>query len=197
MRTIAAVTLLFLVTYPAIGQEEETLIEGTIESGGFGGPVVKIGNLNGETGVLVGGRGGWIINHSFILGGGGYGLATNVRAKTLGPNGERYLTFGYGGLELEYVPESNKLTHISIMTLIGAGGLGWRDHDVFISGRDENVDAFFVLEPAVNVTLNITTFFRISAGGSYRYITGLTSEASTNANLSGPLAVLTFRFGKF
>ena len=29
--------------------------------------------LNGENAVLVGGRGGWIINHSFVLGGAGYG----------------------------------------------------------------------------------------------------------------------------
>lgn len=196
MKTIAILATLLFLAFPVLAQEEETLIKGDVEHGGFGGPVVKLGSLNGESGVLVGGRGGWIINHAFILGGGGYGLVTNVKAKTLGPNGERYLEFGYGGLELEYIPESNKLIHLSFMTLIGGGGVGWRDDNEPMSFRRES-EAFFIVEPAVQATLNVTPFFRISAGVSYRYVSGLDSKVSSNADLSGPSGVLTLRFGKF
>jgi len=195
MKTSALIPALLLITLPLLAQEE-TLVKGDIESGGFGGPVVKFGTFNGELGVLVGGRGGWIINHSFILGGGGYGLANNVRAKTLGPNGERYVNFGYGGLELEYIPQSDKLVHLSFMVLIGAGGVGWRDEDVGVSRNSEG-DAFFIVEPAVHATLNVTKYFRISAGASFRVISGVNSDVSSNASLGGPSAVLTFRFGKF
>ncbi|NIN69246.1 MAG: hypothetical protein GTO63_32105, partial [Anaerolineae bacterium] len=59
-----------------VAQEPETLIEGDVRHGGFGGPVVKFTEVNNEFGVLVGGRGGWIINDSFVLGAGGYGLVT-------------------------------------------------------------------------------------------------------------------------
>jgi hypothetical protein len=195
MRTTWIVLLLYIGTGFAVAQEE-TLISGDIESGGFGGPVVKLGSFNGETGVLVGGRGGWIINHSFIIGGGGYGLANDVKARTPGPNGDRYLNFGYGGLELEYIWEPNRLTHYSVLMLIGAGGLSWRDDNVRMGITPEN-DDFFVLEPEVNFTVNVTTYFRISAGASYRLISGVQSGASTNADLSGPSGVLTLRFGKF
>lgn len=196
MKKIAALLILCLIALPTFAQEEETLVSGEIESGGFGGPVLKVGSFNGEAGLMIGGRGGWIINHSFIIGGGGYGLVNNVKANTLGPLGERYLNFGYGGLELEYIPASNRLYHLSFKTLIGGGGVGFRDQN-FDYHRDGDQDAFFVLEPEVNATMNVTKYFRISAGVSYRYISGVNSLASSNADLSGPSGVLTFRFGKF
>ena len=193
MKTLALGAALLIIALPLYAQEE-TLIKGKIESGGFGGPVVKFGMINGETGVLMGGRGGWIINHTFIVGGGGYGLATNVRAKTPGPNGERYVNFGYGGLELEYVPQSNKLVHLSFMMLIGGGGVGWRDE---AGGNNSADDAIFIVEPAVHATLNVTEVFRISAGASFRLISSVSYGATSNASLGGPSVFLTFRFGKF
>jgi len=196
MKTASVVMLLCLGIFSAFAQEE-TLISGEIESGGFGGPVLKLGSFNGETAILVGGRGGWILNHSFIIGGGGYGLANDVKAKVPGPYGERYLNFGYGGLELEYVSQSDRLIHFSFQTLIGAGALSWRDEDVRVGMRDSDSDTFFIVEPGANVTLNVTTYFRISGGISYRFISGVQSPASSSPDLSGPSGVLTFRFGKF
>jgi hypothetical protein len=196
MKTTGFILMMCLVTFPALAQEE-TLITGDIQSGGFGGPVAKITSMNGEAGILVGGRGGWIINHSFIIGGGGYGLANNIRAKVLGPNGERYLNFGYGGVELEYVSQPARLIHLSYMMLIGGGGVNWRDENLRAGSMNQESDSFFILEPEVNVTLNVTQYFRMSAGVSYRYISGSSSAASSNADLSGPSGVIVFRFGKF
>lgn len=194
---IASIVVLLCLGLVAAFAQEETLINGRIESGGFGGPVLKIGSFNGEAALLMGGRGGWIINHSFIIGGGGYGLVNDVKAKVPGPYGERYLNFGYGGLELEYISEPNRLINFSIQTLIGAGGLSWRDPDIRIDMHNNNGDTFFIVEPGINATLNVTTCFRISGGVSYRYISGVQAPASSNADLSGPSGVLTFRFGKF
>ncbi len=194
---IAVVAILLCVGMFTAFAQEETLISGPVESGGFGGPVLKVGSFNGEAAILVGGRGGWIINHSFVIGGGGYGLANNVKAKVLGPYGERYLNFGYGGLELEYISEPHRLINFSFQTLIGAGGLGWRDEDVQVGMRGSDSDTFFIVEPGVNATLNVTTYFRISGGVSYRFISGVQAAASSNPDLSGPSGVLTFRFGQF
>jgi hypothetical protein len=194
---IAGVVVLLCIGIFSVFAQEETLINGPIENGGFGGPVLKIGSFNGEAAILVGGRGGWIINHSFIIGGGGYGLVNDVKAKVLGPYGERYLNFGYGGLELEYISQPTRLTNFSFQTLIGAGGLSWRDEAVQVGMRNSDSDTFFIVEPGVNVTLNVTTYFRMSGGISYRFISGVQSPASSNPDLSGPSGVLTFRFGKF
>lgn len=192
---IAGIVILLSVGIFSAFAQEETLINGSIENGGFGGPVLKIGSFNGEAAILVGGRGGWIVNHSFIIGGGGYGLANDVKAKVAGPYGERFLNFGYGGVELEYISEPNRLINFSVQTLIGGGGLGWRDENGGM--RNSDSDSFFIVEPGVNVTVNVTTYFRFSGGISYRFISGVQSPASSNPDLSGPSGVVTFRFGKF
>jgi hypothetical protein len=187
--------LLLAFALPAFAQEE-TLITGEIESGGFGGPVLKITNINGENAVMVGGRGGWIINHTFVLGGGGYGLVTDVQAKTT-DSIHQYIQLGYGGLEMEFIPASNDLLHLSVGLLVGGGGVGYKpnDNDGYNSMQKNN--AFFVLEPSVNINLNVTHYFRIAAGATYRYVSGLKSVVSTNTDLSGPSAILTLKFGRF
>jgi hypothetical protein len=82
--------------------------------------------------------------------------------------------------------------------LIGAGGVNYRD-EYYSSWEDWNYnsDEFFVLEPALNVELNITSFFRINAGASYRYISGINYDNLRNEDFSGFSGVLTFKFGSF
>jgi hypothetical protein len=197
MKKILLLTLILAFPILAVAQEE-TLISGDIESGGFGGPVLKITSLNGEGAVMFGGRGGWIINHSFVIGGGGYGVVNNINAKRLPTDTvQRFLEMGYGGLELEYIASSDDLIHLSIGLLIGGGGAGYKDENDDMFNSHRKMDSFFVLEPSVHANLNVTHFFRIAAGVSYRYVNGLKSSISTNADLSGPSAVLTFKFGKF
>lgn len=193
MRTLIVAVLLLTASSLTFGQAEH-LLEGEIESGGFGGPVLKVSSLGGATGVLVGGRGGWIINHTFILGGGGYGLANYVRAANPGPNGEPYINFGYGGLELEYVHNWQKLLHYSLGLLVGGGGVGWRGE--YNSG-EVDMRGFFVMEPWAEAHVNIVEFFRISGGISYRWVTGADSPVASDGKLSGVAGVLTLRFGSF
>ncbi|RPI02095.1 MAG: hypothetical protein EHM64_14620 [Ignavibacteriae bacterium] len=190
------IVLLLVVFSVSAFAQEQTLISGEIESGGFGGPVLKMTNINGENAVMIGGRGGWIINHSFILGGAGYGVVSDVKAKVT-DGIYQYIEMGYGGLDLEYIASSNDLVHLSIGVLVGGGGIGYKlnEMDGFNSSNDKN--AFFVLEPSVSANLNVTTYFRIAAGASYRYVSGLKSALSTNGDLSGPSANLTLKFGRF
>ncbi|MDZ7317795.1 MAG: hypothetical protein ONB11_01465 [candidate division KSB1 bacterium] len=197
MKQITLLLILLLAFAPAYAQQQ-TLISGQIEHGGFGGPVVKFSSINDRFGVLVGGRGGWIINHTLVLGGAGYGLVNDVPAKVPGLLGEEYLDFGYGGFEMEWIINSDKLLHFSVQTLIGAGAVNYRyqiNGARFSTHLDE--DEVFVLEPGLTLDLNVTPWFRFSAGGSYRYVTGVQSSASSNADLTGPSAVIMLRFGKF
>jgi hypothetical protein len=192
--------LLALILLPlSLYGQEKTLLEGEISHGGFGGPVVKFTSLNGDFGVLVGGRGGWIIDHTFVLGGGGYGLANNIGVgKTLNGN-DLSLNFGYGGFEMEYIQNSDELIHYSAYLLIGAGNVSYRYWDNELNDKDDfDNDQFFIAEPAVNVELNITSFFRLNAGLSYRFITGANYDNNIDdSDLQGLSGVLTLKFGKF
>jgi hypothetical protein len=195
MKTILLFAAFVLVALPIVAQEK-TLISGDIESGGYGGPVLQVTQINKQSAVLVGGVGGWIINHTIVLGGGGYGLVTDVTAKYPDPfYGSQYLTVGYGGLYLEYIASSDEVIHLTVGALVGAGNVGYKNQDMFNMNR--SMDNFFVLEPNIQVNLNVTEFFRISAGANFRWVTGVRNDITSDADLTGPSGMLILRFGKF
>lgn len=194
MKRFVLLLICILLAFPLIAQE--TLISGAIESGGYGGPFVKIGQINGKTGIFAGGQGGWIINHRFVLGGKGYGLANIVES---GGSENLKLEFGCGGALLEYIIASNKLIHFSIQSMIGAGGVQYAVKD-YRENRDAinyTTDAFFVLEPGINIILNFTRIFRLGAGASYRYVNGVSYESLTDSDLSGASFHILLKFGSF
>lgn len=184
IRHFLLLAALLPVSSPALAQEEKTLVGGELQSGGFGAPVVKISSTVDKFAVFVGGRGGWIINHTFVLGGGGYGLANDVRVPGIGS--ER-IEFGYGGLELEYINSSDNVIHFTVYTLIGGGGIS----------TDIGEDAVFVLEPSVNAELNITTYFRINAGAGYRWVSGVDTPGLSTSDMSAFVGQLSLKFGAF
>ena len=158
--------------------QEQTLLSGPIESGGFGGPVVKSSQVGNKFAVFAGGYGGWLVNHTFMIGGGGYGLVNNIDAPPVaqtyfGTTSTLRTQFGYGGLVLEYIGASDNLIHFTVGTLIGGGGVnyGYRyDWSNYNYNDVGNASACFVLEPNAGLELNITEFFRVDAGASYRLV---------------------------
>jgi hypothetical protein len=104
---------------------------------------------------------------------------------------------------LEFIASSNNLIHYSIGVLIGAGGVDYKRESDSHYNRMHKMDSFFVLEPSVQAILNITHFFRIAGGISYRYICGLNNISingedrilTTDNDLSGISATLTLKFG--
>jgi len=168
-----------------------------MDHGGFGGPVVKFTQVADKFGVFVGGRGGWIINHTLVLGGGGYGLA-NPHDFTLIVDGtERRLGLGYGGLEMEYINRWDEVAHLTAGLLIGGGGASWYDWRYQDWGFENYTDAFFVAEPTLSLEVNIVSFFRIAVGGSYRFVTSVDLVGLSDSDLSGGAGSITFKFGSF
>jgi hypothetical protein len=176
--------------------QEQTLVgSGDLTHGGYGGPVVRFTSIRGEGAVMAGGRGGWIINHRFVLGGAGYGLTSTVDARTPGPFGEPYLEFSYGGVTLEYVINSDRVVHGSVELLVGSGSISRRME--WDGDRGGPEDVISVIEPGATVDLNVTPWFRLSAGASYRFVSGSRRGIATNADVSSASGSLIFRFGKF
>ncbi|MCO6466000.1 MAG: hypothetical protein J5I53_05215 [Bradyrhizobiaceae bacterium] len=181
----------------------QTLIPGgKIESGGFGALVLKVGEMNNKVALGIGGRGGWVINRTFVLGGGGYAFtdATVFRQADV----DTSLAFSYGGLEMEYLLRSNELVHFTFMSLFGAGAFNvfrMMPHDDDFRGTSLYTAACFVLEPAVNIEVNILSWLRLSAGVGYRFVTGIDAtignEHYTNSTVSGFYGSGTIKFGPY
>lgn len=191
------VLMILLLSVPVLFAQEETLVSGKVTNGGFGGPVVKFTSINSHFGVLVGGQGGWIINHTFAIGGGGYGLANNIKTDKIILGEQQLLNLGYGGVELHYIHNSEKLIHCTVSLLIGAGAVSYRHPNNWEGSWDTNVKTFFALEPTVRVMLNVTSFFRVGIGGGYRLLTGANLDNLKSSDISGPSAEVVFKFGKF
>lgn len=185
-------------------QEHETLLSGNIIHGGYGGPVFKVSSIQGSAEILTGGYGGWLINHTFMIGLGGYGIATKVTADETAPKVDGKapnIELGYGGLALEYIIAPEKLIHFTVHSIIGAGGAGYSISIVPDNTSQQTTTssstAFFAAEVGVNAQLNIASFCRLSIGGSYRFVSGASLLGITNKDLSGPSGNIALLFGKF
>jgi hypothetical protein len=194
LRRFVLLAVVLSLAGPALA-EDETLFPEVVESGYFGGSVGKITWVNHESAILVGVRGGWIVNHQFVVGGGAYYLIDDVLVEDTGIVPAPELLLAYGGPELEYIGRPAELVHYTLCALIGAGMVDYLDSE---GGQVDEVkeDFFFVFEPAVNLMLNFTELFRIGAGVSYRYVYGVNLEGLENRDLRGPCASLTLKFGK-
>ncbi|MBA7600106.1 MAG: hypothetical protein GH143_09405 [Calditrichaeota bacterium] len=197
MNKAAIMILLALAAVPSFGQER-TLISGPVAHGGFGGPQLTLGQVKGEIAVLTGGWGAWLINHTLIIGGGGYGLVNDLPAGQTATGEDRYLNFGYGGMILGFILGSDRMVHLTAHSLIGPGSVGYRHHMMEEDWSEDSVqDLVFIVQPTLGVELNVTRFFRIAAGGSYRYVIGADLADITADDLCGFGAELTLKFGKF
>ena len=197
MKKVMIPLMILLLSLSAYG-DDETLISGEIESGGYGGLEVKFASINGEWEVLVGGRGGWIINHEFVIGAAGYGLATEGETSPgiVFPVTNYIFDMGYGGVLLGYISRSHRLVHVTLDVLIGGGGLSQRD-DVYQDYYYDDSDAFFIIEPNVNFELNVSSKIRFAFGGGYRITSGADYMNLDDEDISGTSINLMLKFGKF
>lgn len=185
----------------ARGQDTQTLFDGVESHGGFGGVVMKVSELDGDAGFWIGGRGAWLINlkegHALSLGGGGFGLVSEHEVPDPGygnPDTTYYAQTGYGGFEIEYFNRTTDLVHFTFSAMIGAGGIGIRSENLEETG--EEYDPYFLFEPGGNVELNVTEFFRVAAGLSYRFTSGIDKAGFGDGDFSGLAANVTLKFGQ-
>ncbi len=219
-RILHTLLLLALAAVPAMSQPFEeapmrTLLGGNkkLHHGGWGGLTTHHTRIMDQDALLTGVRGGWIINHRLTIGVGGHGLVTNVQNKAydahLVQSGEvlrrrSSLYMGYGGLLIEPVVMYRSPIHITLPVIIGAGGVTYGyssqlpdDFEPF--DRDDRYDAqaFFVVEPGIEIEMNIIPLVRVGIGASYRYTTDLDLPATPKDALHGFNAGISLKVGSF
>ena len=178
-------------------REPEALFSGPITHGGFGGPFVAYSQLNGQDAVVVGGRGGWLINHSLVIGGGGCGVANDISVpEEMQLGSDHRLTLGYGGFWTEYILFPGELIHASVGALIGGGGVAYaREHGETMSSVAS--DSIFVFEPSVAVELNVARVVRLTVFADYRVVADLELPGLDASDVNGFVAGAMLKFGSF
>ena len=176
----------------------------TIETTGYGALTTQYSQFNGKDATFVGMYGGVMIDHRLMIGLGGFGMLNRPDGfNAVGNTDEnREVQMGYGGVVIEYSFAGTKRIHLSGNVLAGGGGIsnGYYATMSKNSGSQwysTDESGFLVIQPSLNLEMNMTSWFRISAGAGYRHITGSNMNVLSDKDMSAPTANLTIKFGIF
>ncbi len=172
-----------------------------ISNGGYGAFTIGYSLIDEKDAFITGGRGAWIIGHSFAIGLGGYGFGNDLYLDNVTSSQEYSINGGYGGLILEPIVLPKFPFHLSFPILLGAGGAEYIkstyrdefDPDVNV----EDSDAFLVAEPGVELEMNLIKWIRLSVGASYRFTSDIHLAEKKHDVLNGYNLGVTLKFGKF
>jgi hypothetical protein len=212
-RIIFTVLMLIVGSFVASAQEIETIFKRNSDSPtritGYGAIQNSFTTIRGDFANLTGLYGGAYFNSKFFLGIGASTMSSNspVPAKySVNPLERMSYQYGQFGLKTEYVVASNKPVHIAFGLFSGAGftlqydRFDWDDDDFFDDFDDlyeHDTDWFFVVEPAVQVELNLMRWLRLAPGVSYRTTIGSDGLGLGDRELSNLSYNITLKIGKF
>jgi hypothetical protein len=158
-------------------------------------PEVKVNSIQGEIGSLVGFYGGAVFNRVLLLGiSGGVNLS------------HPRVNYGYFGVMAQYIYKPANLVHCSFQVSVASGST--KDYEHTKTGLFDNFwnisgAAFYMMEPGINIEMNLANNMTLVSGISYRYVTGLNGKDEnvslthlTNNDLSGLNISIGVKFGK-
>lgn len=209
-RTLLVLTALFLLAFSANAQNsptEQTLLGSDISIGAFAGPGVYYTDYMGEATALMGGQVAVNVNRTYYFGLSGYAFGRHPDAgPVMVDNNLRQSRFegAYGGVMLGGMLYQDQLIHGSADVMIGGGAISrvlnhpglheWGDGD---QGYEYDNDGFFVVQPMAHAELNMVRWMKVDLGAGYRFVSGIDQFGLENSDVSGPVAGLGLRFGKF
>jgi len=171
-----------IIYYQTIPEEQKrskrkdikTLSGSMSHSGGFGALSFRSTSFRGETLVLAGVRGGWIINRTLAFGLEAHGVIPTAKFSDIDQMGDVVALGGYGGMFMELVFFSNEVVHVTFPV---SGGAGWLGYHYDFDGNNpptqgDNLvddDVFWYVEPGASLEVNLSRSFRLAFGVSKRF----------------------------
>jgi hypothetical protein len=176
----------------------EALMTGEASHGNYGGPSLKLSSIDGDTAMFVGARGGWVIDHTLVLGLAGYLSINDIQARQRFGNARAIVNFDYWGAFGEYIVATNDVLHVTLDIFGGAGRASYRaEPGTDRSAIPDEHTSVFVGEASINTELNMTKHLRLTLGGGYRYVDGPSLQELSARDLSGFAATATIKVGNF
>ena len=176
--SLVLIVVLMSLSTGAAAQEEESiksLFKQDIIVNELWTPEVKINSIQGDIGTLVGFYGGALINRTLFIGiSGGVNL------------GHPRVNYGYFGGILQYIFKPAEVVHCSGQLLLASGTT--KDYENPKEGLFDNFwnisgAHFFIMEPGLNLEVNLGRRVTLVAGMSYRHVSGL-NENNENVKIT-------------
>ncbi len=160
----------------ATAQEKDsirTLFKPDVKVSELWTPEVKINSIQGDIGTLIGFYGGALINRSFLVGVSGGVNLSHPR-----------INYGYFGGIGQFIFKAEKVVHCSSQILLAFGTT--KDYESPKNSLMDNFwnisgEKFFLMEPGVNLELNLSNNLTLVTGISYRFVSGINEN---NENIS-------------
>lgn len=181
--------------------EIKTIFNNDIDHGAYLGFGMGYSEIDAKDAWHIFGKLGWVIDHKITLGIAGYGFGNDMLSSSWYSE-EQYLVGGYGGLFIEPVIASRFPVHVSFPVLFGVGGIAGYEHNEYNWEEDDynysnNGDSFWIIEPGMDIELNVFRCLRISGGVSYRHTSNIMLESFDNRVVSGLSTNFTIKLGVF
>lgn len=159
---------------------------------GYGAGFTELTWVDGKPAISLGGYGGVLINHKFMI-----GLAGNNVCFKQTVNGKKEsFQFNYYGLYSEYRFKPENPVHLSLGL---TGALGWQDNEIKTASKTgrKDGDFTFVVQPKLAMNVKVAKFMQIQAYGSYRFTGNTHSTYYAKNNYNGASAGISLVFGGF
>ncbi|MCD4734919.1 MAG: hypothetical protein K8R53_02645 [Bacteroidales bacterium] len=189
--------------------------DGQVHISGFGAPIIGFSSIEGNFAVINGGGGAVLFNQTFYIGGYGMGLSTQHKRNNIEISGstakydDLYTRFGHGGFWLGYIHDSHKAVHFGFSTKLGWGSVSLTEQYNHDDYKWDNVviDNVFVMNPQIEVELNLLKWFKMNVGAGYQFVAGIdrtyTNPQGNTVNFfeskdfNKPMVNLSLLFGGF
>lgn len=211
-KIISIAALLILVSVATFAQDPEfeyyknkeikTLLGRNRAGGGYGSFSTGYTVIDDKHALLFGGRFSWLPSKSMGIGIGATGFINEFHYEP-SLDMDVFLAGGYGGIYIEPILFPRWPVHLSFPVLFGAGGISFvsRDGELY-DNFIEDSKAFLIIEPSAELELNLTRFFRLAFGTTYRFPTqfdvGLPGLYTIDVQSLRTISyTVTLKFGKF
>lgn len=184
--------------------EVRTISGDNYHSGGFGAISFKGTDYMGETMIMAGVRGGWIINRAVALGFEGWGIIPTAKLTDVYQFDDVIVLGGYGGFFIEPILFSNQIVHVTFPV---SGGAGWMGYNLDFTDPNNggNVggsylvdeDVYWYVEPGVALEVNVSRHFRMDFGASKRFTQDLEMMNTPSDAFDEWSYFMTLKFGGF
>lgn len=220
MKRVVLILALVSMGSAAFSQEDEyrdkaysdgiqTLFKSPHSYGGYGAITNRFTRINGSFTNMTGVYGGVFINHKVLIGMGGWATTNYIpvpEENSVSPGDRMSYAYGQFGLITEYALWSKRAVHLNFNLFSGAGfslqyerPQNWYYDDNYharpYGDNDENW--MFVVEPGVQLEMNLFRWMRVAPGVSYRQAYGSYSKGLSDSKLSDITYSVTVKFGKF
>ncbi len=159
---------------------------------GYGAGIAEITYVNGQVAMNLGGYGGVLVNHKFMIGLAG----NNVFFKQTVNGKKESFQLNYYGLYSEYRFKPENAVHVSLGL---TGALGWQENEIKNAQKTGRKDGDFtyVIQPKLAINTKIAKFMQVQAYASYRFTGNTNSLYYARSNYNGASAGISLVFGGF